>query len=174
VGTARGATRPIALVVCSRTMKERLPAPRLTTDRVAGAGLVLLALVVLSESRRLPLGSLRNPGPAYMPVALALSLLGFGALLLVLAANARTLSSVGWSEWRHAVAIFGVCVFAAVALERLGFRVTIAVALAFLLRVVERKGSIFSVGLSIAVAAGAFLLFDTLLRVPLPRGPLGL
>jgi hypothetical protein len=155
-------------------MKARPLPPMLTTDRVAGAALVLLALVVLWESRRLPLGSLRNPGPAYMPVALALALLGLGTLLVVLAGTARPLSSVGWSEWRHAAAILGVCVFAALALERLGFRVTIAVALAFLLRVVERKGSLFAAALSIAVAAGAFLLFDTLLRVPLPRGPLGL
>jgi len=128
----------------------------LTTDRVAGAALVLLAVVVLWESRRLPLGSLRNPGPAYVPVVLALALLGFGALLLVLAGNARAVASVGWHEWRHAAAIIGVCVFVALALERLGFRVTIAAAL------------------SIAFAAGAFLLFDTLLRVRLPRGPLGL
>jgi hypothetical protein len=145
-----------------------------TTDRVVGAALVLLALVVIWESRRLPLGSLRNPGPAYMPVVLALVLLGFGALLLVLAGNARAMASVGWHEWRHAAAIIAVCVFAALALERLGFRMTIAAALAFLLGVVERKGAIFSAALSIALAVGAFLLFDTLLRVPLPRGPLGL
>jgi hypothetical protein len=146
----------------------------MTTDRVAGAALVALALVVFWESRALPLGSLRNPGPAYMPVALALALLGFGALLVALGKTTPAISSVGWREWRHAVAIFAVCAFAALALERLGFRVTIAAALAFLLGVVERKGAIFSAALSIAVAAGAFLLFDTLLRVPLPRGPLGL
>ena len=146
----------------------------MTTDRVAGAALVALALVVFWESRALPLGSVRNPGPAYMPVVLALALLGFGALLLVLGKTTPAVSSVGWTEWRHAVAIFAVCAFAALALERLGFRVTIALALAFLLRVVERKGSIFSLALAIAFAAGAFLLFDTLLRVPLPRGPLGL
>ena len=132
----------------------------LRTDRVAGGALVLVALVVFWESRRLPLGSLRNPGPAYMPVALA--------------GKTPPLSSVGWTEWRHAVAIFVVCAFAALALERLGFRATIAVSLAFLLRVVERKGSVFSALLSIAFAVGAFLLFDTFLRVPLPRGPLGL
>jgi hypothetical protein len=145
-----------------------------TTDRVAGAALVVLALVVFWESRALPLGSLRNPGPAYMPVALALVLLGFGTLLVVLGKGAPAVSSVGWTEWRHAVAIFVVCAFAALALERLGFRVTIALSLAFLLRVVERQGSIFSAVLSVAFAAGAFLLFDTFLRVPLPRGPLGL
>ncbi len=53
----------------------------MTTNRVAGAALVGLALVVFWASRGLPLGSLRNPGPAYLPVALALVLLGFGALL---------------------------------------------------------------------------------------------
>ena len=146
----------------------------MTTDRVAGAALVGLALVVFWESRGLPLGSLRNPGPAYLPVALALVLLGFGALLVALGKGAPAVSGVGWTEWRHAVAIFVVCAFAALALERLGFRVTIALSLAFLLRVVERQGSIFSAVLSVAFAAGAFLLFDTFLRVPLPRGPLGL
>jgi Tripartite tricarboxylate transporter TctB family len=145
----------------------------LTTDRVAGAALVLVALVVFWESRRLPLGGFRNPGPAYMPVVLAAALVGFGALLIALGGKTSSLASVGWTEWRHAVAIFIVCAFAALALERLGFRVTIAVSLAFLLRVVERRGSVFSAALSIAFAAGAFFLFDTLLRVPLPRGPLG-
>jgi len=146
----------------------------LTTDRVAGGVLVLFSLIVLFESRRLPLGSLRNPGPAYVPMALAIVLLGFGALLFVFSGKAPALSSVGWTEWRHALAIFLVCAFAALALERLGFRVTIALALAFLLKVVERKGTMLTAALSIGFAVGAFLLFDTLLRVPLPRGPLGL
>jgi hypothetical protein len=145
----------------------------LTTDRVAGAALVLLSLVVLLESRRLPLGSLRNPGPAYMPVVLAVVLLGFGALLVLLAGQAPALASLGWTEWRHAAAIFLVCVFAALALERLGFRVTIALSLAFLLGVVERKGFVLSAAVSLVFAAGAFFLFDTLLRVPLPRGLFG-
>ena len=146
----------------------------LTTDRVAGGALVLLALVVFWESRRLPLGSLRNPGPAYMPVALAAVLLCFGALLVVLPGKAPKLSTVNWTEWRHAVAIFGVCAFAALALERLGFRTTVALSLAFLLLGVERRGLTFSAVFAIAFAAVAFLLFDTLLRVPLPRGPFGI
>jgi putative tricarboxylic transport membrane protein len=145
----------------------------LTTSRVAGAALVVFSLVVLLESRRLPLGSLRNPGPAYVPVALAVVLLCLGTLLAALD-KGPALSSVSWKEWRHAVAIFAVCAFAALALERLGFRITIALSLALLLRVLEGKGAVFSVLLSVAFAVGTFLLFDTLLRVPLPRGPLGL
>src|SRR3989442_15786911 len=96
----------------------------LTTDRVAGGALVLLALVVFWGNRRLPLASLRNPGPAYMPLALA--------------GQAPAPSSVSWTEWRRAVAIFGVCAFAALALERLGFGTAGGLTLAFLLLWVAR------------------------------------
>ncbi len=146
----------------------------LTTDRVAGGALVLVALIVFWESRKLPLGSFRTPGPAYMPIVLAAILLVFGALLAVTGGRASLVASVGWSEWRHAVAIVAVCAFAAVALERLGYRATVTVALAFLLGVVERKGLAFTTVFSLALAIGSFLLFDTLLRVPLPRGLFGL
>jgi hypothetical protein len=146
----------------------------LTTDRVAGGALALLALYTLWESRRLPLGSLRHPGPAYMPVVLALALLVFGVLLVLAGRRAPALAGVGFPEWRHAVAIFAACAFAALALERLGYRVSVALVLAFLLGVVERKGLVFVVTFSLALSLASFLLFDTLLRVPLPRGPFGL
>ena len=145
-----------------------------TIDRVAGAALVVLALVTLVLSRSLPLGTLRNPGPAYMPVVLALILLVFGALLILLGRRSPPWASVAWSEWRHAVAILAACVFAALALERLGYRLAVAIMLAFLLGVVERKSALLTATFAIAVALATFLLFGTLLRVPLPRGPLGL
>jgi hypothetical protein len=146
----------------------------LTTDRVAGGALVVVALVVLWESRRLPLGTLRHPGPAYMPVVLAVLLIVFGVLLVLINSKAAAVGRVGWGEWRHAAIIFVVCAFAAVALERLGFRITIAAVVGFLLGAVERRGVIFSIVFAVAFAGGTFLLFDTLLRVPLPRGPFGL
>src|SRR5574341_2442240 len=145
----------------------------LTTDRAARGALGLVAPVVLWESRKLPLGTLHNPGPSYMPVALAAILLVFGVLLGVVGGTAGRLASVGWSEWRHAVAIFAVCAFGALALERLGCRATMAVALGFLLGVVERKRILLPLAFSPAVPPRTFRLFDTLLRVPLPRGPLG-
>lgn len=145
-----------------------------TTDRVAGGALVLLALVVLVESRKLPLGSLRTPGPAYMPVALALLLLLFALLLIVLGGRASRPVAVGWTEWRHAAAILGACAFGALAFERLGYRLTVSLILGFLFGVVERKNAVLTVVLALALALGSFALFDTFLRVPLPRGPYGL
>lgn len=145
-----------------------------TVDRAAGAALALLALGVLIESRKLPFGTLGNPGPAWMPVVLALTLLGFGLVLLVTGGASPGLAEVGWAEWKHAVAILGTCAFAALFLERLGYRLTIMAVLLFLVGVVERRGLVLTLTLSLALALGSFLVFDTLLRVPLPRGPLGI
>jgi hypothetical protein len=42
------------------------------------------------------------------------------------------------------------------------------------LLVVERKGWALGLALTVVMAWGSFFVFDTLLRVPLPRGPFGL
>jgi hypothetical protein len=144
-------------------------------ERVSGVALALLALAVLEECRRLglPRGTLASPGPAYMPTVLALALLATG-VLLALGRGAGTLRDAGWREWRHTLAILATCAFVALALERLGYRLTMSVACVFLLAVVERKGLVPALLFSVGLAAGTYYLFDTLLRVQLPRGPLGL
>jgi len=146
----------------------------MTVDRVAGVALVLIGLATVWESRAFPLGSLHRPGPAYMPVVLAALLIVFGVAVFVMGRGARSLREVGWLEWRHAVAIFAACAFAAWGLERLGYRLTMAVVVGFLLLALERKGWVVGIGLTLVMAWGSFYLFDTLLRVPLPRGPFGL
>ena len=129
---------------------------------------------MLWESRALPLGTLYNPGPAYMPVVLALLVILFGVVMAATGGTAPRLGGVGWGEGRHALVILIVCAFAALSLERLGWRTTIALVLAFLLGVVERKGVLVTAVFSLGLALGTFYLFDTLLRVPLPRGPFGM
>ena len=146
----------------------------MTVDRVAGMALVLIGLVTMWESRVFPLGSLHRPGPAYMPVVLSALLILFGAAVFAMDARVRRLAEVGWPEWRHALAIFGACAFAAWGLERLGYRLTVAAVMAFLLLVVERKGWALGLTLTVAMAWGSFFVFDIMLRVPLPRGPFGL
>jgi hypothetical protein len=145
----------------------------LTTDRVSGGVLVLFALLVLWESRRYPLGTFHLPGPAFAPVLLAALLLSFGILLLLTSSRAPRLSSIKWTEWPHALAILGTSVFAVFAIERLGYRLTVLLMLAFLIKVVERRGWLQTLMFAFGLAFGSFFLFYTLLRVPLPEGPFG-
>jgi hypothetical protein len=145
----------------------------LTTDRLAGAVLTAFAIFVLWESRKYPFGTIWDPGAGAVPVLLALTLLVCSVTVVVGGAAADRVASIPWTEWRHVVAILGACVFMALALERLGYRLTVLVALLTLVTVVEKRGwvggGLFAVGFSL----GSYYLFRTLLRVPIPQGPFG-
>ena len=145
----------------------------MTTDRVSGGALVIFSLLVIWESRVLPLGTFRQPGPAYIPILLATLLLIFGIFVVATAGRAPALSTIRWTEWRHALAIMAACIFAVLSIERLGYRLTVLLMLVFLVKGVERRGWVEAATFALTFAFGSFFLFDTLLRVPLPRGPLG-
>jgi lysylphosphatidylglycerol synthetase-like protein (DUF2156 family) len=142
-------------------------------DRVIGILLALLGMVVFWECRGLPLGTIRTPGPAYVPVVLGVILVLLGAVIALLGGETRHVRDLGWGESGHAAAIVVACMFAAFALERLGYRVTMTVTVLFLLRAVERKSALFATTFALGLALATFYLFETLLRVPLPRGALG-
>jgi Tripartite tricarboxylate transporter TctB family len=146
----------------------------LTTDRVSGIALVLFSLLVIWQSRILPLGTFHQPGPAYIPVVLALLLFIFGVCLTVTRRQATLLSSLSWTEWRHALAILAVCIFAVLGMERLGYRVTMLLILGFLLKIMEKCGWLLAVAFALFLSFGSFFLFHTILRVPLPLGTFGL
>ena len=145
----------------------------MTTDRLAGTGLALIALFVLWEGRRLEFGTIREPGAGAVPVLLALILLLCSLAVIATGATAPRVAAVAWPEWRHAVAILGACAFMALALERLGYRLTILLALLGLLTLVERKGWVAAAVFATGFSVGTYLLFYSVLRVPVPRGPFG-
>ena len=144
------------------------------SDRVTGSALVLLAVVTAWETRRLPLGTLHNPGPGYMPLLLAIILGALGMLVALRGGGSPRLGEVAWPEAGHAAAILVGCAFAAFALEWLGYRLTVVILLAFLLGVMERKRPAVVAAVALGLAVGSFFLFSNLLKVPLPRGPWGL
>ena len=145
----------------------------MTTDRASAIALIIFALLVIGESRQLPLGTLRQPGPAFIPILLALLLLMFAVFLGLTSSRAPSLSSITWSEWRHALAILAASLFSVFAIERLGYRVTVLLVLGFLVKLLEQRSWIVSLSFAFTLSFGSFFLFYTILRVPLPQGPFG-
>lgn len=146
----------------------------LTIDHVAGAFFTAFALFVLWESRKIPFGFMAEPGPGAMPTLLACTLLVCSIALVIGGRSGKRAVAVDWPEWRHAVVILGTCAFMALALERLGFRLTIFIALVVLVSVLERKGWIAGIVFGACFSLGSYYLFNALLHVPLPQGPFGL
>jgi len=146
---------------------------RLTADCAVGLGLIAFGALALVESRVLPMGTWRQPGPAYFPVVLAVALIGFGALLTFTAGDGAGVREIGWEEARQAILIVLGAATAIYLLLRLGYVIAIAALLFYLLAIVARRNWAISALVAAALAAGTFALFDIGLRVPLPRSPFG-
>ncbi|MHB8770235.1 MAG: tripartite tricarboxylate transporter TctB family protein [Syntrophales bacterium] len=146
----------------------------MTIDRLSGAFLILLGLFVVWERRVLPLGTTSQPGPGYVPLILALLLLIFGVILIAQGKGSKPLRSLSWEEAPHAAAILGCCLFITVFLETIGYRITMLIVMGFLFGIMERRNSWWlALILTLGFSFGTFWLFDSLLRVPLPRGGWG-
>ena len=145
----------------------------MTIDRVSGVFLILLGLFVVWERRVLPLGSASRPGPGYFPLLLAILLMVLGAILIVRGKDAAKIRALSWPEAPHAVAILGCCLFVSLFMETIGYRLTLLLVLGFLFGVMERIKLWLTLVLTFGFSLGTFWLFDSLLRVPLPRGGWG-
>ncbi len=145
----------------------------MTIDRISGIALLFLSLLVAWEDMKLPLGTHSIPGPGYMPLMLASFLAVLAVILIVRGSASLPLRSLSWIETRHALAILSCCLFATFFLESLGYRLTIFIVLVFLFGVMERLKWWLTISLSLGLSFGSFWLFDSLLKVILPRGVLG-
>jgi putative tricarboxylic transport membrane protein len=143
-------------------------------DRISGVCLFIFAVFVGFETRVLPLGTHDNPGPGYLPLILASFLAALSLLLIVRGRLSPPWKSIEWPEKYTAWAIIGSCFFAAFCIEPLGYRITIVVVLGFLFGVLERMKIGWTLVLAFGLSWGSFWVFDVLLKVPLPRGGLGI
>jgi hypothetical protein len=146
----------------------------LRNDQLSGLVLLALALFVAWENRAYPLGSLVDPGPGFLPLALAIFLGATGLLIAVAGGGGTRFGETRWPELGRAVVILVACGFAAIALERLGYRLTMAALLVFFLGVVERKKPLAVAAIALGFSLISYLVFATWLRVPLPLGPGGI
>jgi len=144
---------------------------RLRSDQLSGLLLVLLALYVWWMNRAYPIGTLSEPGPGYVPLLLAIFMGAMGLLVAVSGGKSMPLGAIEWTEAKRAAALLVACGVAAYALERLGYRITMAALLIFFLGVMERRSPVMVALVGIGFPLLTYYVFATLLRVPLPVSP---
>jgi hypothetical protein len=142
-------------------------------DQIAGALIAAFGLYVAWSSREYPFGTLAEPGPGYLPFLLALVLAAFGAVLALRGSVVRAERHVRFDDLPHALLLLAVLSAAAYAIERAGYRVTVALMLFFLLAIIERRNVVVAALIAAAMALGSFYLINNVLRVPLPLGAWG-
>ena len=145
----------------------------LRSDQVSGLLLLALALYVAWMNRAYPIGTLSEPGPGYVPLLLAVFMGAMGLLVALSGGKSTALAALEWTEAKRAIALLVACGVAAYALERFGYRITMAALLVFFLGVMERRNPIMVVLAGVGFSLITYYVFATLLRVPLPVSPWG-
>ena len=142
-------------------------------DAVAAGAVLLLAAVAVREASKLPFGSLRDPGPGFLPwwVAATLGLLAVVLLGQTLAARPPTPAAGHGRRVLRVVGLVGVLAAYVALLEPLGYPFSTFLLVLFLLRVLEPQRWAVALGVAAAAAVGSFLVFAVWLKVPLPPGP---
>ena len=96
-----------------------------------------------------------------------------GLLVALSGGKSTALAALEWTEAKRAIALLVACGVAAYALERFGYRITMAALLVFFLGVMERRNPIMVVLAGVGFSLITYYVFATLLRVPLPVSPWG-
>lgn len=120
-----------------------------------------------------------GPGPGFFPFWLAVgtALLALRMFYTATFKEREPLPADFWPTrqgWLRITAILAGLWGAALAMEPLGFRLTMLVFLAFLMLVLARRGVLLSLAIAVVGSFGVYHLFVKGLQIVLPVGPLGL
>ena len=142
----------------------------LRRDHVAGGAFVVAGALILAVSGDLPFGTLASPGAGMLPKIVIGLMMAFGLILLLRAGESPPFAAVAWGDLPHAVRVVAVAAGAIALYVPLGFLLTMLLLLFALVYGVERKPALNAALFGAGVTGMAYLLFDTLLKSPLPRG----
>ncbi|MGH8869917.1 MAG: tripartite tricarboxylate transporter TctB family protein [Actinomycetes bacterium] len=147
-------------------------------DIACGALLAVLGGVVLVQSRQLDFYLEGIPGPGFFPSILAVVLTGLGVVLVVTRVrapreSAREFPLPSRPQATRSLALWAAVLGATLLAGVLGFPLAMLLLVAVILFVIEGRRGIGAVATTIAIPLLAWLLFASLLQVPLPTGPFG-
>lgn len=147
-------------------------------DLISSAFWLIVGFLICEESWRINLGQFRNPGPGFLPFGAGLILGGSALAVLVKTLRGeRRGDQAVWAErrrWPKVVLTLASVFVYGLLLEPLGFLLTTFLTMGFLFRVIEPQRWRTVIAGALLSAVGAYLIFETWLKVELPKGFLGI
>jgi putative tricarboxylic transport membrane protein len=118
------------------------------------------------------MGTLKHPGPGFLPFGLACILIALALALLISRRNKGRDSVPFWpgQAWLRPLLGTGAFVLYAFLINYIGFLLTTFIFLVLWMWVIEKINWFRIMAVSVAVTAVLYLIFGYLLEVPLPGG----
>jgi hypothetical protein len=129
----------------------------------------------MRESIIMSLGSLREPGPGFLPfyAAAIMSLLTLIHLIkaFVTVKHSKPVFT-SFANLRHLIFTIIIAFITAILFESLGFIITSVFFLIFILKFVGRESWLKTIPITLVVLIFSYLVFIVFLNIQLPMGPL--
>ena len=143
----------------------------LRRDHIAGGVFIAAGALVFAMSGDLPFGTLASPGAGMMPKLVLGLMIAFGAILVARAGESPPLAEIKWGDFRHAATVVAVTAVAIALYTAIGFVLSVTLLLFVLLYFIERRSLGARSPSASALPSAPYLLFNTLLKSPLPPMP---
>jgi len=151
-------------------------------DEISG-GIILFLFggITTLLSLRMPIGTFRSAGTGLFPLCLGLLLITLSLFFLIItfskteAAKKIQETKITVPESTMRVALFlGVTALTVLFLNKTGFLISAFFLMALLIRILGFRRWIPNISLSIITAVASYFLFVQWLKIPLPKGFIGL
>lgn len=142
---------------------------------------ILLGVTISIWSATFPFGSWEAPGPGFLPLILGLILILLGGILFLQMITGKGQGPAGTftpiiprgASFTRVALTLGSMLLTAIFLERLGFFLTVFFLILLLMRSIQPQKWKIALFYSLLTAFSSLILFNVLLKTPLPRGFLG-
>ena len=150
-------------------------------DLIGGGIVFLFGGITAVLSLQMPIGTFRMAGSGLFPLCLGILLMFLSLLFLLnLLFGKRAVPQPGEpaaaipANTRLVLQFLAVTAVATLCLRYLGYPAFCFVVMLLLLRILGIRRPALLLGISVLTAAGAYLVFVWFLKIPLPRGWIGL
>jgi putative tricarboxylic transport membrane protein len=147
---------------------------------IGGSILFLFGGITAILSLRMPIGDFRAAGTGMFPLILGVLLMVLSGLFVAQRLRDRTVTGAEKKEAETPVSVkqllmfLGVTVAAVAGFTTMGFPLMSFLLMLLLLRSLGIKGWAFLLSVSLLTAASSYALFVYLLKIPLPKGLVGI
>jgi putative tricarboxylic transport membrane protein len=142
-------------------------------DVLGSIFLIILGVAVTIGSVGLGLGTVEQLRPGFLPFLCGIALTVLSLFLFLRAWQGQTAGGQPFGEWRRPVTVLIGLIAYVVIFDFVGYMIATALLSIVVLRVFEMKTKWVLVGMSLCIAVGTYILFNSLLGVELPAGFLG-
>ncbi len=149
-------------------------------ELIGGAVIFLFGLATTILSLKMPLGTFRSAGTGMFPLILGILLMFLSVVFLLrlflktTATREKLSGEVELGSSKQLILFFGTMVLVTLLFNQLGYPLSSFLLMMALLRILGVKGWRLNLSLSFIAAAVCYFLFVQWLKIPLPKGWMGI